>query len=109
MISKPVTGRLAGSATPELHKPESMAKVEIYTSPYCGYCSAAKRLIKRKNVTFEEYDVLFDAEREREMLTRGNGRHTVPQIFINSVGIGGYDELRSLDAKGELDPLLDQP
>ena len=71
-----------------------MAVVEIYTSPFCGYCYAAKRLLTEKGVEFKEYDVLFSVSRKKEMLRRSEGRRTVPQIFINSVGIGGVDQLR---------------
>ncbi len=83
-----------------------LAVVEIYTSPFCGYCYAAKRLLKEKGVEFEEYDVLFNASRKNEMLKRSEGRHTVPQIFIDSVGIGGYDQLRLLEKQSRLEELL---
>ena len=82
------------------------AFVEIYSSPFCGYCYAAKRLLKEKGVEYEEYDVLFNASRKNEMLKRSEGRRTVPQIFINSVGIGGYDQLRLLEKKSRLEELL---
>lgn len=82
------------------------AHVVIYTSPFCGYCSAAKRLLSKKGAEFTEIDVMFDAERKREMLERSGGRRTVPQIFINDRHIGGFDDLSALDARGELDPLL---
>jgi glutaredoxin 3 len=83
----------------------SADKVVVYSSPFCGYCGAAKRLLKSKGVEFEEVDVLFDPERKREMVER-TGRQTVPQIFIGDRHIGGYDELSALDARGELAPLL---
>ena len=73
--------------------------IVVYSAPFCGYCSAAKRLLKKK------VDVLFDPERKREMIER-SGRQTVPQIFIGDRHIGGYDELSALDARGELEPLL---
>ena len=79
--------------------------IVVYSSPFCGYCGAAKRLLKKKGVEFEEVDVLFDPERKREMIER-SGRQTVPQIFIGDRHIGGYDELSALDARGELEPLL---
>jgi glutaredoxin 3 len=80
-------------------------RIVVYASPFCGYCSAAKRLLKKKGAEFEEIDVLFDRERKREMIER-SGRRTVPQIFIGDRHIGGYDDLAALDARGELDPLL---
>ena len=84
-----------------------MAKIEIYTSPFCGYCSAAKRLLDAEGVEYSEYDVMYDAQRKVEMLERSNGRRTVPQIFIDAVGIGGYTELRKLQANKQLDAFLD--
>jgi glutaredoxin 3 len=82
------------------------AKVEIYTSPFCGYCARAKSLLSRKNVEFAEYDVMADSAKREEMLSRAPGRTTVPQIFIDGVGIGGSDELHDLERQGKLDPLL---
>ncbi len=85
---------------------DTMAVIEIYTSPLCGYCYAAKRLFDQKGVQYTEYDVLFDRSRKKEMLDRSEGRRTVPQIFIDSVGIGGFDQLNLLDRKNQLDHLL---
>ncbi len=83
-----------------------MPQVEIYTSPYCGYCSRAKALLSRKAVGFEEIDVSGDGARRAEMLERSGGRRTVPQIFINGTHVGGCDDLYALDAAGRLDPML---
>jgi glutaredoxin 3 len=83
-----------------------MPSVEIYTSPLCGYCHAAKRLLTDKGVSFAEYDVARTPEKRQEMLGRANGRHTVPQIFIGEHHIGGYDDMAALDRAGKLDPLL---
>lgn len=83
-----------------------MAKVEIYTGMLCGYCSAAKRLLKKKGVDFEETDVSFDSGKRQEMMTRANGRHTVPQIFIDDEHVGGCDELYALESSGALDSKL---
>ena len=80
-------------------------RIVVYTSPFCGFCSAAKRLLKKKGAEFVEIDVMFDGGRKREMIEK-SGRSTVPQIFIGSRHIGGYDDLSALDARGELDPLL---
>jgi glutaredoxin 3 len=83
-----------------------MQNVEIYTSPMCGFCHAAKRLLTRKGVTFSEIDVWAEPARKPEMLARANGRHTVPQIFIGETHVGGSDELHALDRAGKLDALL---
>jgi glutaredoxin 3 len=83
-----------------------MAQVEIYTSPSCGYCHAAKRLLRRKGVEFTEIDVLREPQRRPEMVERAGGRRTVPQIFIDGRHVGGCDDLHDLDDRGGLDPLL---
>ena len=85
-----------------------MSQIEIYTTRYCPYCHAAKRLLSRKGVEFSEIVVSGDAQRRSEMVTRANGRMTVPQIFIGSIHVGGFDDLSALDREGRLDPLLDQ-
>ncbi|MBI1998704.1 MAG: glutaredoxin 3 [Deltaproteobacteria bacterium] len=82
-----------------------MARVVIYTTNYCPYCSGAKALLRSKNVEFEEIDVTDDPERRAEM-ERLSHRRTVPQIFIDGKGIGGFDDARFLDATGELDRLF---
>jgi glutaredoxin 3 len=81
------------------------SRIVVYTTPFCGYCGAAKRLLTSKGAEFTEIDVMFDAERKREMIER-SGRRTVPQIFIGDRHIGGFDDLSALDDNGELDGLL---
>jgi glutaredoxin 3 len=83
-----------------------MAKVEIYTTMFCGYCARAKSLLKQKGVDFIEIPVDMDVDQRHRMLERANGRHTVPQIFIDGVHVGGSDELVALDHAGKLDPML---
>lgn len=83
-----------------------MQPVEIYTSPLCGYCHAAKRLLTSKGVTFSEVDVLMHPTRKAEMVQRANGGRTVPQIFIGDTHVGGCDELHALERAGKLDALL---
>jgi glutaredoxin 3 len=83
-----------------------MATIEIYTSPTCGYCHAAKRLLNEKGVSFSEVDVVRHPEKRPEMVQRANGGRTVPQIFIDGRHVGGCDDLYALDAAGKLDPLL---
>ena len=83
-----------------------MQRVEIYTTPWCPYCIAAKRLLNAKGVAFEEIDVSRDPGKRQEMMTRAKGRHTVPQIFVGPTHVGGCDDLHALDHRGGLDPLL---
>lgn len=83
-----------------------MQTVEIYTSAMCGFCFAAKRLLKQKDVSFAEIDVGRDADKRQEMMSRAHGRHTVPQIFIGDTHVGGCDELYALDRAGKLDAML---
>jgi len=85
-----------------------MAKIEIYTTPWCGYCARAKALLEKKGAAFEETDVMEDAVKRSEMRERSR-RTTVPQIFINGRHIGGSDELAALEQAGKLDALLAQP
>ncbi len=83
-----------------------MQTVEIYTTPFCGYCQAAKRLLSQKGVKYDETDVSSDASKRQAMMKRANGRHTVPQIFIGGTHVGGFDDLNALERAGKLDPLL---
>ena len=83
-----------------------MANVEIYTSPMCGFCHAAKRLLSAKGVSFAEVDVSAEPDRRAEMMQRANGGRTVPQIFINNTHVGGSDELHLLERAGKLDAML---
>ena len=87
-------------------KETSVAKVEIYSKFYCPFCVRAKSLLKDKGVEFEEYEITMGGEKRTEMLERANGGTTVPQIFIDDKHIGGCDDLFALDAKGDLDPML---
>jgi glutaredoxin 3 len=82
-----------------------MPRVVIYTTSYCPYCFGAKALLRSKNVEFEEVDVTDDPARRAQM-ERLSARRTVPQIFIDSQPVGGFDDIRRLDAAGELDHLL---
>jgi glutaredoxin 3 len=85
-----------------------MARIEIYTTPWCGYCARAKSLLEKKGAAFEETDVMEDSVKRAEMRERSR-RTTVPQIFINGQHIGGSDELAALEQAGKLDALLAQP
>lgn len=83
-----------------------MQSIEIYTTPFCGYCHAAKRLLDRKGVSYQEIDVSQDPALRQAMIQRAGGRRTVPQIFIGKTHVGGSDDLHALDHAGKLDPLL---
>ena len=83
-----------------------MKKVVIYTGPMCNFCSAAKHLLNKKKVSYEEIDIGYDEKKREEMLKKSNGAKTIPQIFIEEKHIGGYVELKALENKGELDKLL---
>ncbi|MBE9547779.1 MAG: glutaredoxin 3 [Proteobacteria bacterium] len=82
-----------------------MAEIEMYTKGFCGYCFAAKRLLKKKSLPFTEVPIDRDPGLREEMIQR-SGRFTVPQIFINGQPIGGYTEISSLEQSGQLDILL---
>jgi glutaredoxin 3 len=82
------------------------AKVEIYSSPWCGYCYRAKQLLEDKGVDFTNIDLDEEPGRRQEMVTRTQGRTTVPQIFINGKWVGGADDLLALDKAGKLDAML---
>lgn len=84
-----------------------MASIEIYTTPTCPYCHAAKALLAEKGADYTEITVL-DPELREAMTQRANGRRTVPQIFIGETHVGGYDDMAALDRVGGLDPLLAQ-
>jgi len=81
-------------------------RIVVYSTPFCGYCGAAKRLLAGKGVEVTEIDVMFDPEQRRKMMEKSGGRRTVPPIFIDGEHVGGFDELSALDASGELDRLL---
>ncbi len=83
-----------------------MKPVEIYTTPSCGYCHAAKRLLTQKGAAFTEHNVAADPALRKTMTQRAHGGYTVPQIFIGGTHVGGCDDLYALDAAGRLDPLL---
>ena len=83
-----------------------MARVEIYTKFGCPYCARAKRLLEEKGVDYQEYELHSDPGKREEMLSRANGRHTVPQVFIDGRHVGGSDDLAELESNGQLDPML---
>ena len=83
-----------------------MKNITVYMGPMCSYCDAAKRLLNKKNIPFKEIHIVLEKGKMEEMLKKSNGMKTIPQIFIEDHHIGGYDELRALENKGELDKLI---
>ena len=79
-----------------------MKNVTVYMGPMCSFCDAAKRLLKRNNIPYNEINIALEEEKREEMLSKSNGKRTIPQIFFNELHIGGYEELRALEKKGEL-------
>ncbi len=83
-----------------------MKNVTVYMGPMCAFCDAAKRLLNRNNIPFKEINIAIEDGKKDEMLKKSNGRKTIPQIFFNEYHVGGYQELRALEKKGELLNLL---
>ena len=83
-----------------------MKNITVYIGPMCSYCDAAKRLLNKKNIPYKEINIALEEGKMEEMLKKSNGMKTIPQIFIEDHHIGGYDELRTLENKGELDKLI---
>jgi glutaredoxin 3 len=83
-----------------------MSRILLYTTQFCGYCRAAKNLLRAKGLDYEEIDIGFDPGSRAEMVDRARGLRTVPQIFIHGRHVGGYDELAALEREGRLDDLL---
>ena len=74
--------------------------------PMCAYCDAAKRLLTKKNIPYKEINIAVEKDKMEEMIKKSNGKRTIPQIFIEDFHVGGYEELRDLENKGELNKLL---
>jgi len=79
-----------------------MKNVIVYMGPMCAFCDAAKRLLTKKNIPYKEINIALDEIKREEMLKKSNGKRTIPQIFIEDFHVGGYEELRALEKKGEL-------
>ena len=79
-----------------------MKNVTVYMGPRCNFCDAAKRLLIRNDISFNEINIALEEGKREEMLNKSNGRQTIPQIFFNELHVGGYEELRALEKKGEL-------
>ncbi|WP_108258663.1 glutaredoxin 3 [Mangrovicoccus ximenensis] len=83
-----------------------MPRIDIYTTPTCGYCTRAKKLLKAKRAAFTEIDVSVSPHLRRKMAGRAGGSNSVPQIFIGGTHVGGCSELMALDRSGVLDVML---
>jgi glutaredoxin 3 len=83
-----------------------MSRILLYTTQFCGYCRAAKNLLRAKGLDYEEIDVGFDPAKRIEMVERAGGLRTVPQIFIHGRHVGGCDELAGLEREGKLNDWL---
>ena len=83
-----------------------MAKIEIYTTPFCPFCHRAKALLKKKGVDFNEIDVMLSAKKRHEMTEKAGGRTSVPQVFVDDEHIGDCNEIYDLDFDGKLDSAL---
>jgi glutaredoxin 3 len=83
-----------------------MPRILIYSTQFCGYCRAAKNLLRAKGLDYQEIDVGADQAKRIEMVERAGGLRTVPQIFIHGRHVGGYDELAALEREGKLNDWL---
>ena len=79
-----------------------MQKLKIYTSSLCGYCIAAKKLLKDLDIIFEEINIDGEPSLREKMIKESNGKTTVPQIFLGKKLIGGCDDLFTLHQNGDL-------
>ena len=83
-----------------------MKNVTVYMGPMCNFCDAAKRLLNRNNIPYKEINIAIEEGKMHEMLSKSNGKKTIPQIFFDNHHVGGYEELRALEKEGELDNLV---
>ena len=83
-----------------------MKKITMYTGPMCGFCDAAKRLLQRNDLSFNEIDISSKDGLMEEMIKKAKGKRTIPQIFFNEYHVGGYQELRNLEKENKLKDLL---
>ncbi len=79
-----------------------MKNITVYSGPMCNFCDAAKRLLSRNNLNYNEIDISTKEGLRDEMTKRANGRRTIPQIFFDEYHVGGYQELRELEKTGKL-------
>ena len=85
-----------------------MKNITMYTGPLCNFCDAAKRLLSRNNLKYEEIDISTQDGLREEMIKKASGKKTIPQIFFDDHHVGGYVELRELEKNGKLKNILEQ-
>ena len=83
-----------------------MKNVTVYMGPMCNFCEAAKRLLNRNNIPYKEINIAIEEDKMHEMLSKSNGKRTIPQIFFDNHHVGGYEELRALEKENKLENLL---
>jgi len=83
-----------------------MKNVTVYMGPMCNFCDAAKRLLNRNNIPYKEINIAIEEDKMHEMLSKSNGKRTIPQIFFDNHHVGGYEELRALEKENKLENLL---
>ena len=83
-----------------------MKNVTVYMGPMCNFCDAAKRLLNRNNISYKEINIAIEEDKMNEMLSKSNGKKTIPQIFFDDLHVGGYEELRALEKENKLENLL---
>lgn len=97
----------AGAVTSACHSGvKTVPEIILYTKPNCPYCAAAMRLLAGKGAAYTEIVASSDPAKKQEMIEKSEGRRTFPQIFIDGLHVGGSDDLKALDQRGALDPLL---
>ena len=79
-----------------------MKNIIVYTGPFCNFCDAAERLLKRNGLSFSEIDISTGEKIKEEMIKKSNGQRTIPQIFFDDYHVGGYTELRELEKSNNL-------
>ena len=79
-----------------------MKNIIMYTGPMCNFCDAAKRLLSRNNLKYQEIDISMKDGLRDEMIKKANGKRTIPQIFFDDLHVGGYQELRELEKQNKL-------
>ena len=83
-----------------------MKNVTVYMGPMSAFCDAAKRLLNRNNISYKEINIAIEEGKMHEMLSKSNGKRTIPQIFFDNHHVGGYEELRALEKENKLENLL---
>ena len=83
-----------------------MKNITVYMGPMCAFCDAAKRLLNRNNIPYKEINIAIEEGKMHEMLSKSNGKRTIPQIFFDNHHVGGYEELRALEKENKLENLL---